>query len=176
MNECTGIVGLGIDGTASPPVQDMSDREILALWAGTMTELQWRGILRSDNSPTGDYAEWIVSQALGLKLEGNSTAGYDAVGPDGMRYQIKARRLMTAKTSRQLSAIRNLDKDPFDYLIIVLFGPTFDVLECWQVPVEVVREHAVWTQHVNGHRLHARGAVLSDPRTIRLTVVEEWSS
>lgn len=165
-----------IDGTVFPPLLDMSDREILALWAGTMTELQRRGILRSDNSPTGDYAEWIVSKALGLSLEGNSTAGYDAVGPDGTRYQIKARRLMTAKTSRQLSAIRNLDKDPFDYLVIVLFGPTFDVLECWQVPIEVVREYAGENLYVNAHRLHASGAVLKDPRTIRLAAVEKWRS
>ena len=140
-----------------------------------MTELQRRGILRSDNTPTGDYAEWIVSQALGLSLEGNSKAGYDAIGSDGTRYQIKARRLVTTKTSRQLSAIRNLDQDPFDYLIIVLFGPAFEVLECWQVPIDVVREHAIWTKHVNGHRLHARGAVLSDPRVTRLSHVESYS-
>lgn len=162
--------------TGLPFLTELSDREVLALWAGTMIELQRRGILRSDNTPTGDYAEWIVSQALGLSLESNSRAGYDAIGLDGTRYQIKARRLVTAKTSRQLSALRNLDQDPFDFLIIVLFGPSFDVLECWQVPVNVVREHAVWTKHVNGHRLHARGAVLSDPRTIRLTIVEEWPS
>jgi hypothetical protein len=162
--------------TGLPSLTELSDREVLAIWASTMTELQRRGILRSDNTPTGDYAEWLVSKTLGLALEGNSMAGYDAIGPDGTRYQIKARRLVTAKTSRQLSALRNLDQDPFDFLIMVLFGPAFDVLECWQVPVDVVREHADWTQHVNGHRLHARGAVLSDPRTIRLRVVEEWSS
>lgn len=164
-----------IESGSSPPLVELSDREVLALWACTMTELQRRGILRSDNTPTGDYAEWLVSKALGLSLEGNSKAGYDAIGPDGTRYQIKARRLVTAKTSRQLSALRNLDQDPFDVLVIVLFGPSFDVLECWQVPIDVVREHAVWTKHVNGHRLHARGALLSDLRTRRLTAVEQWS-
>lgn len=164
-----------IDPSALPTLTELTDREVLALWASTMTELQRRGILRSDNTPTGDYAEWIVSQALGLSLEGNSKSGYDAVGPDGTRYQIKARRLATAKTSRQLSALRNLDQDPFDFLIIVLFGPSFDVLECWQVPVDVVRERATYVAHVNGHRLLARGAVLTDSRVKRLTEVEEWS-
>ena len=159
----------------SYPLADLSDREVLALWAGTMTELQRRGILRSDNTPTGDYGEWIAAQALGLVLEANANAGYDAVGPNGARYQIKARRLMTKKTSRQLSAIRNLDQDPFDYLIIVLFGPSFDVLECWQVPIDVVRKYAIYTPHVNGHRLHAPGAVLSDPRVARVAEVENWT-
>lgn len=152
---------------------ELSDREVLALWAETMTELQRRGILRSDNTPTGDYAEWLVSQSLGLSLENNAKAGYDAVSTDGTRYQIKARRLATAKTSRQLSFIRNLDQDPFDFLIVVLFGPAFDVLECWQVPIEVVREHATYVAHVNGHRLHARGAVLSDPQVKRLTLIQD---
>jgi hypothetical protein len=159
--------------TASPTLDALSDRDVLALWADTMSELQRRGILRSDNSPTGDYAEWVVSQALGLTLEDNSKAGYDAVNTDGARYQIKARRLMSEKTSRQLSAIRNLDRNPFDYLIIVLFGPAFEVLECWQVPIEVVREHAVYVPYVNAHRLHARGAVLNDPRVERLNAIED---
>jgi hypothetical protein len=154
----------------------MTDREVFATWVAAMTELRRRGILRSDNTPTGDYAEWIVARALGLSLEGNSTAGFDAISGDGTRFQIKARRLATAKSSRQLSAIRKLDGDPFDYLIVVLFGPEFNVLECWQIPVQVVREHAKYHAHVNGHRLHARGAVLADPRTIRLPEVEAQGS
>lgn len=155
-------------------LEGLRDREVLALWSSTIAELKRRGILRSDNTPTGDYAEWVVSRALGLSLQGNSKAGYDAVRADGVRYQIKARRLVTTKTSRQLSAIRNLNQDPFDYLIIVLFGPLFEVLECWQIPIEAVREHATYVAHVNGHRLHARGTVLTDRRTTRLTIVEQW--
>lgn len=157
-------------------ITDLSDRDVLILWTNAMTELRRRGILRSDNTPTGDYAEWIVSRALGLTLQGNSSAGYDAISSDGIRYQIKARRLSNARTQRQLSAIRNLDNDPFDYLIIVLFSPEFDVMECWQVPIEVVREHAIYIAHVNGHRLNARGALLADARTIRLTAVEDWGN
>lgn len=80
-----------------------------------MEALRRRGILRSDNTPTGDYAEWLVARSLGLTLENNSTSGYDATNPDGTRYQIKARRLVTPKTSRQLSPLRRLDQDPFDY-------------------------------------------------------------
>lgn len=157
-----------------PSLENFSDRQVLALWASTMSELKLRGILRSDNTPTGDYAEWVVSEALGMLLEAKSKTGFDATDTNGLRYQIKARRLMTPKTPRHLSVLRNLDGDPFDFLIIVLFGPTFDVLECWQVPIEVVRKHATYIAYVNAHRLIARGPVLNDPQTKRLSSVEEW--
>lgn len=152
---------------------ELTDQQVFATWAAAMAELKRRGIVRSDNTPTGDYAEWLIASRLGLTLEGNSQAGYDAVDLDGTRYQIKARRLPTPKTSRQLSTIRNLDKDPFDKLIAVLFGPAFEVLECWQIPIELVREHATYRTHVNGHTLFARGAVLADERTVRLSEVED---
>ncbi len=153
-------------------LRHLSDLEVLATWTAAMQELRRRDILRSDNTPTGDYAEWLVATRLGLVLEPNSKSGFDAKGSDGIRYQIKARRLATAKTSRQLSPIRNLDHNPFDFLIVVLFGPRFDVLECCQIPLEVVREHAKYRSHVNGHILHARGAVLEDERTVKLFAVE----
>ena len=48
----------------------------------------------------------------------------DAVGK---RYQIKARKLTTHNTSRQLGAIRELEKGHFDYLAAVLFSERFEV-------------------------------------------------
>jgi hypothetical protein len=162
--------------SSAPPLPDLrslTDREVFATWVAAMTELRRRGIIRSDNTPTGDYAEWLVASRLGLVLEANSQSGYDAIGPDGVRYQIKARRLATTKSSRQLSTIRNLDKDPFDMPIAVIFGPAFEVLECWQIPIKVVREHTTYRAHVNGHTLFAAGPVLADERTVRLSSVED---
>ncbi|MDQ3612966.1 MAG: hypothetical protein M3412_01450, partial [Chloroflexota bacterium] len=148
-------------------ISDLSDAEVFTMWVSALMELRRREILRSFNTPTGDYAEWLVARTLGLTLENNSRSGFDAVGPDGTRYQIKARWLATPKSNRQLSVIRNLDADPFDYLIVVLFGPGFEITECWQIPIDVVRKHARYVAHVNGHRLLARGALLADPGTVR---------
>ena len=156
-----------------PIIHAATDRELFSIWVSIMAELRRRKILRSDNTPTGDYAEWLVSQTLGLKLEANAKAGYDAVDALGNRYQIKARRLATEKTSRQLSAIRNLNSDPFDQLIVVIFGTEFQVLECWQIPIDVVRKHAIFTPHVNAHRLHAQGSLLLDHKVTRLVAIEE---
>ena len=158
------------------PMEDLShlsDSDVLALWVSAMDELRRRGITRSANNPTGDYAERFIAEKLHLSLQGNSAAGYDAIGADGTRYQIKSRRLATPQTSRQLSPIRNLKRNPFDYLIVLLLGPKFYVLECWKIPIDAVRDYAKYRSHVNGHILHASGAVLLDQRTVRLAEIEQ---
>ncbi len=89
-----------------------------------------------------------------------------------MKYQIKARRLASPATSRQLSTIRNLDQEGFDHLIVVLFGPRFEVTGCWQIPISVVHRYATYQKHVNGHILHATEAVLADAEIFRLHLNE----
>lgn len=149
-------------------LSDMSTEELLALWSSSMGELYGRGMIRSFNNPVADYAEGLVAKLLGLTLAASSTSGYDAIGPDGLRYQIKARRLVSPNASRQLGMLRRLDQDPFDYLIVVLFRPNFELQEIWKIPIDLVRKHASYRAHTNAHVLHARGAVLSDPRAVRL--------
>ena len=63
-----------------------------------------------------DYAEMLFCRAYGWKMVRKSSAGFDATDDQGVRYQIKARRLTTHNRSRQLSAIRKLESGPFDYL------------------------------------------------------------
>ena len=82
---------------------------LLALYATILDELRDRGIVRSTNNPVGDYAEYLVATALGLRLADNATSGFDAIGPDDLLYQVKARRLTPRNPSRQLGFIRGLD-------------------------------------------------------------------
>ncbi|MBA2278070.1 MAG: hypothetical protein H0W06_09940 [Chloroflexia bacterium] len=133
-----------------------------------MDELRARKLIRSANNPVADYAEGLVAAKLDLTLAPGATPGYDAIGRDGTKYQIKARRLRPERPSRQLSAIRNLEKGSFDQLIVVLFDQTFNIEEMWQLPFDVVRDYATYRSHVNAHILNARGAVLADPRSRRL--------
>lgn len=147
----------------------LSDEDLLGLWGRIMAELRVRGIVRSSNSPIADFAETLAAKLLNLTVVANSTASYDAIGTDGQRYQIKARRVTKANQSRQLSAIRNLNKGGFDSLIVVVFDESgFKPTEVWQLPIDLVREHAKYRAHVNAHILQARGAILADPRAKRL--------
>ena len=113
----------------NPDLKQCSERELLRLHAAIIDELKRRGVVRTRNSPIGDYTEWLVSTTLGLKLANYSAAGYNATDAAGTRFQIKGRWVTPDSNSRQLSAIRNLDKKDFDYLIAVIFDAAFNVIE-----------------------------------------------
>ena len=108
-------------------MQNAEMEQILALmnqYAAVLITLNERGVIRTYNSPVGDFAEWLVSQKLGLRLEKNSARGLDATGSDGLRYQIKCRWERTdfpTPQSRELGVIRSLEKNQFDFLIAVIF-------------------------------------------------------
>ena len=134
---------------------------LLALYSAIVEELHGRGVVRSTNNPVGDYAEYLTAQAFGLSLVANSAIGYDAISPDGIRYQVKSRRLTARNRSRQLSFFRGfqLAGEPFDLLVAILFNEDFTVQRAALVPVAVVREHAVRVEYVNAWRLILRDSV-----------------
>ena len=148
-------------------LQLLSTTELLQLHGKILSELKARGAVRSTNNPLGDYTEWLVSNRLGLKLLGNSNSGHDAVCENGIRYQIKGRRITVENPSTQLSTIRNLLEKDFDFLVALVFNENFQLLYAVKVPHEAVVEHARWYGHVKGHNLHVRD-VLSDNRVIHL--------
>jgi len=146
----------------------LSNLELLSLHADILTELHSRGVIRTKNNPVGDYAEWLVSKALGMRLLSNSSAGADAIDVDGMKVQIKARRVTPDSPSRQLSALRNYEAVEFDYLIAVIFDQTYNVLDGYKIPHEVILDYARHNVHVNAHIINLKGAILTDPRVISI--------
>jgi len=58
---------------------------------------------------------------------------------------------------RQLSVFRSWD---FDAVVIVLFDDGFRVWRAARLPVETLREHGRFVEHVRGHRIIARDALL----------------
>lgn len=149
--------------------------QVLALmnqYARILTELNDRHVVRTYNSPVGDFGEWLVSQKLGLTLERNSAKGLDAIGPDGLRYQIKCRWERSdhpTVNSRELSVIRNLDENQFDYLIVVIFDRSFCIKEAYSIPHDIIQRYALYRRHVNGHILLADGPVLEDAAVENIT-------
>jgi hypothetical protein len=89
-------------------LESLSTQDLLQHYSRILDELRLRKVVRTSNSPIGDYAEWLIANQLGLTLVSNSTSGYDAVDVNGVKFQIKGRRLTPRNQSRQLSAIRNL--------------------------------------------------------------------
>ena len=88
----------------------MSPRQLFELHSKIEVELHRQEITRTANNPTGDLAEYLFRTAYKWEPANNSQTGYDAVGRDGSRYQIKGRRI-TQNKSRQMSAIRGLKEE-----------------------------------------------------------------
>ncbi|MEX0645392.1 MAG: hypothetical protein WD076_08775, partial [Parvularculaceae bacterium] len=96
-------------------IASLSLQRLLKLHAELNEELRRRGVARSSNNPVGDLAEFLFCQTFGWTQASNSETGYDA-SKEGVRFQIKGRRLHHRNASRQLSAIRNLAAGHFDFL------------------------------------------------------------
>lgn len=160
MDKAVQEAGLSLPG--------MSPKELLKLQAAIIRELRERGIVRTQNNPLGDYTEWLVAKVLGLELQSNSQAGYDALTSDGIRIQIKGRRVTATNNSRQLSAIRNYEAKDFDELVAVIFDDDYDVIEALRIPHEVIGDYASYRPHVNAHILLLKGKILSDSRVTRI--------
>ena len=49
-------------------IKDKSSIELMNMYAEILAELNSRNVVRTYNSPVGDYAEWLVAEKLGLIL------------------------------------------------------------------------------------------------------------
>lgn len=97
----------------------MTEQEVVSKlkdYAAIINSLYSAGVVRTYNSPVGDYAEWIVSTKLNLLLEKNSKKGYDA---SGIRYQIKSRWMHPGKNSCELNVIRNYEENSLIILLLL---------------------------------------------------------
>lgn len=150
-------------------LQNLALGELLKLHGAVQVELRRREICRTENGPTADYAEYLVGHKLGIKLNGNSALGCDGIDTSGTRFQIKGRRINPKNRSTQLSAIRNLALNEFDFLIGVLFDEFYCVSQVAKVPHAVVTEHAVYRAHQNGHILHLNKRLFADERVEDMT-------
>lgn len=154
-----------------PPARDRPEhvraatiRELLVTYADLLEELRAREIVRTGNSPVGDYAETLFARAFGWKLEGNSYAGYDALDLiRNEKVQIKARRMTRHNASRQVSAIRRLPERTFDTLAAVLLGEDFSVKRAALIPHEVVARNAKRTEHTNSWRFLLEDRIWLEP-------------
>jgi len=142
---------------------ELTPPELLALHAKLADELRTRGITRSANNPTGDLAEYLFCKAFGWEQAGNSHANVDAIGSDGTRYQIKARRITRYNNSRQLSAIRDLGGGHFDFIGGVLFNEDYTVMRAALIPHSIAVERATFVEHTNSHRFLLRDDVWDAP-------------
>jgi hypothetical protein len=142
-------------------LRGLTARELLVLGVDSNAELRRRGIVRTENNPIGDFAEYLFCRAYSWKLVDNSEKEVDAIGPDRTRYQIKARRLAGNAGDRQLSALRKLPEGGFDKLAAVLFDARFGIARAAIIPHALVLGNASRQGHTNSWRFMLRDEVWS---------------
>lgn len=141
----------------------LEPEELLQLNGAIIRELSSRGIVRTGNNPLSDYTEWLVSTRLQLKLETNSTRGFDATDQiGGLKSEIKARRVTPSNQSRQLSAIRNLEAKHFDFLIAVVYDSAFKVIMGLKIPHSIVTAKSTYVKATNSYKLEAKESLKNE--------------
>lgn len=149
----------------------LSETDLFSLYRAILSELKGRGVIRTENAPVGDYAEYLVATALGGQRAPNSEKSWDVLGNDGEKLQVKARVVSdpVAPGQLQLSPFRSFS---FDAAVIVLLSATdYAVRRASKVPRYVVESSAVHRQHVNGKVLFARPEVMGHPDATDLTAI-----
>ena len=153
---------------ADDELGERSTSELFALYRAILRELRDRGVVRTENAPAGDYAEFLVATALGGDLATNSEKSYDVLA-DGVRLQVKARVVSDPPRSGQLqlSTFRSFDFD--EGVIVLLDDHDYGVRQAVRVPVEDLQAAAVHDRHVNGYRVHARPALMTSSRAVDIS-------
>ena len=160
---------MAIPSNADPALTCMTVAELFALYRGILWELRTRGVVRTENAPAGDYAEFLVAAAFGGELAPNSEKSWDVRLSNQIRLQVKSRVVSTPVRSGQLqlSPFRSFD---FDEAVIVLFEDTdYSVRKAVRVPRAAVEGAATYNSHVNGYIVHARPEMLSAAGALDVT-------
>lgn len=86
---------------------------------------------------TGEVGEVLGARLLGLELADARQAGYDAVGSDGRRVQIKARCVLpNAKPGQRVGSIRLHHE--WDTVALILMNQDFEPLEVFEAARHLV--------------------------------------
>jgi hypothetical protein len=152
-----------------PDLSTFSESGLFSLYRAILNELKSRGLIRTENAPAGDYAEYLVATALGGQLAPNSEKSWDVLGNDGEKLQVKARVVSDPPEpgQLQLSPFRSFG---FDSAVIVLLSATdYAVWRASKLPRHVIESSAIHRQHVNGKVLFAREEVMGHPDATDLT-------
>ena len=140
---------MSVEQAGPMDLKTSSTRELLGLYGSILEELLSRGVIRTRNSPVGDYAERLVAKALNGALEPNSTASWDLVTPAGKRVQVKCRVVGPATSrSAKFSPFRSYNFD--SSVFVVLEQGTYEVVSAISVPSASVEAKARFSPHVAG--------------------------
>lgn len=147
----------------------LSESELFSLYRAILGELKSRNVIRTENAPVGDCAEYLVATALGGQRARNSEKSWDVLDKDGKKLQVKARVVAEPVRPDQLQ-LSPFHSFTFDFAVIVLLSATdYAVSRASKVPRQVVESFAIHRAYVNAKVLFARPEIMGHPDAVDLT-------
>jgi hypothetical protein len=155
------------------------DSDLLVLHVAVLDELRDRKITRSNNLPTGDYAEYLVARHFGVELQANSYKGFDLRLEDRAktRIQVKSRRVRMAGTYGNFGVLRGVHDSTFadrqfDVVVAVVFEYDYTLREAWWLPWKVVKKYAAFSKAHQVVRLtRIAGPICDEPGVRQLDLL-----
>jgi hypothetical protein len=112
----------------------LDDAEVLQLLSRTMRELRDRELIRSENI-VGDIGEALAATHFSVTLETGSNRHYDLRTREGVKVQVKSRRVTTHHPRvGHWSELHGVDEHGFEEFIGVVLNEDFSLREAWSVP------------------------------------------
>lgn len=109
------------------------------LQAVTTVAKRYRELTGKPLGVTGEVGELLAAQLLGLELADARQAGYDALGPDKRRIQIKARCLQDHRKPGQRIGSINIQHE-WDAVVLLLLNPDYEPVAAFEASRESVVE------------------------------------
>lgn len=148
-------------GNESPiDLSPLGVQRIMRLYREILTELRERGVIRTNNPPTGEYAEHLVRKLTrGTLAKNPSQKGWDVASATGETLQVKSRVVVnpSLRGERQLSPFRSWG---FDAAVIVLFDQSFGIFRATWIDKASLQAAARRTEYVSADRVLAVDALL----------------
>jgi hypothetical protein len=138
---------------AASPVSDdlatVSVGQLLERYAGILAELRLRGLVRTNNAPIGDLAEYCAAIVYDGLLAANSEKSYDLIAHDGRKVQVKVRVIRSGTSpSAVFSPMRSFG---FDVGVFILIdGDRGGVLTAREWTADEIRDAGKHRAHTNG--------------------------
>jgi len=139
----------GINDENGTPLARLSVGDLLDTYTSVLAELRTRHLIRTNNAPIGDLAEYCSAIVYDGLLAPNSEKSYDLTAADGRKVQVKVRLVRPGMASGAVfSPIRSFDFDLCAFLVID--NGTGEVVAAREWTPDEVREHGSFKKHTNG--------------------------
>ncbi|WP_146243994.1 DUF6998 domain-containing protein [Curtobacterium sp. MCBD17_013] len=138
-----------VDGEFATPLARLNVGDLLDTYTNVLAELRTRHLIRTNNAPIGDPAEFCAAIVYDGLLAPNSEKSYDLTAADGRKVQVKVRLVRPGMASGAVfSPLRSFDFDICAFLVIDNEAGEVVAAREW-TPVEV-REHGSFKKYTNG--------------------------